>query len=98
MQSFIYTDIIDDKVAEWQNGLKKLEERAETATHKTKDKLRAEMNQLRSAMDKAITQLRHLDEQETIGNTMATKDQIVKIFTSIDKNFIGHEQKSPFML
>jgi len=98
MQSFTYKDIIDDKIAEWQNTLKKLEEQAGTPTSETKSKLRAKTNQLRSVIDKAITQLRHLDEQETVDNTMETKDQIVKIFTSVDKNFIGHEEKSPFML
>lgn len=98
MQSFTYKDIIDDKITEWQDGLKKLEEQAGTTTSETKSKLRAETNKLRSAMDKAITQLRQLDEQETVDNTMETKNQIVKIFTSVDKNFVGHGEKSPFML
>ncbi len=98
MQSFTYKDIIDDKIAEWQNGLKKLEEQAGTTTSETKSNLIAKTNQLRSEMDKAITQLRHLDEQETVSNTMETKDQIVKIFTSVDNNFVGHEEKTPFML
>lgn len=98
MQSFTYKDIIDEKIAEWQNSLKKLEEKAGTTTPETKSKLRAKTNKLRSAIDKAITQLRQLDEQETVDNTMETKDQIVKIFTSVDENFVGHGEKSPFML
>jgi hypothetical protein len=99
MQSDTYKDIIDDKIAEWQNSLKKLEEQTGAARSDTKkDKLRAKTNQLRSAIDKAIVQLRDLDEQETVANTMETKDQIVKIFTSIDKDFIGNEESSPYML
>ena len=99
MQSSTYKDIIDDKIAEWQNSLKKLEEQTGAATSDTKKgKLRAKTNQLRSAIDKAIVQLRDLDEQETVANTMETKDKIVKIFTSIDKDFIGNEETSPYML
>jgi hypothetical protein len=98
MQSDTYKDIIDDKIAEWQNDLKKLEEKAGTATADAKGKLRAKTNQLRSAIDKAVIQLRDLDEQETVANTMETKDKIVKIFTSIDKDFIGNEEKTPYML
>ena len=98
MQSFTYKDIIDDKVAEWQSGLKKLEEQAGEAASDTKATLRAQTKQLRSAIDKAIVQLRGLDEQETVDNTMETKDKILKIFTSIDKDFKGFEDKTPFML
>ncbi len=36
MQSFTYTDIIDDKVAEWQSSLKKLEEQSGKAPSDTK--------------------------------------------------------------
>jgi len=98
MQSFTYKDIIDDKIAEWQSDLKKLEEQAGKATSDTKATLSAKTKQLRSAIDKAIVQLRSLDEQETVDNTMETKDKILKIFTSIDKDFIGFEDITPFML
>ena len=98
MQSFTYKDIIDDKVAEWQSGLKKLEEQSRKAPSDTKDTLSGKTKQLRSAIDKAIVQLRGLDEQETVDNTMETKDKILKIFTSIDKDFKGFEDKTPFML
>jgi hypothetical protein len=98
MQSSTYKDIIDDKIAEWQNSLKKIEEKTGTATADAKGKLRAKTSQLRSAIDKVEIQLRDLDEQETVDNTMETKDKIVKLFTSIDKDLTGFEEKSPFML
>lgn len=98
MQSSTYKDIIDDKIAEWQSSLKKLEEKTGTATAEAKGKLRARTNQLRSAIDKAEIQLRDLDKQETVDNTMETKDKIVQLFTSIDKDLSGFEEKSPFML
>ena len=89
MQSLTYKDIIDEKIAEWQKGLKKLEQHAESSS-KTRD--------LKSAIDSAIVQLQALDAQETVGNTMETKDKIVKIFGSIDKNFTEFEDQTPFML
>jgi len=98
MQSPTYKDIIDDKTAEWQSDLKKLEAQAEKATSGSKVKLSAKTEQLKAAIDTAIVQLRVLDEQETAANTMETKDKILKIFSSIDKDFTGHENKTPFML
>ena len=98
MQSFTYTDIIDDKVAEWQSSLKKIEEQSGKAPSDTKATRSAKTRQLSSAIDKAIVQLRSLDKQETVDNTMETKDNILQIFTSIDKGFIGFEDKTPFML
>ena len=98
MDSLTYKDIIDDKIAEWQNNLKKLEEQAATATSDTKAKLHAKKEEFKSALDYAIIQLRNLDEHETVANTMETKDKILKIFNSIDKNFKGYEEKTPFML
>jgi DNA-binding protein H-NS len=98
MQSFTYKDIIDDKIAEWQSKLKKLEEQAEKAPSTTKDKLSTKVAQLKAAIDTAIVQLRTLDEQETATNTMETKDKILRIFSSLDKDFIGFEGKTPFML
>ncbi|MFH0785730.1 MAG: hypothetical protein V2B20_27800 [Pseudomonadota bacterium] len=97
MQSMTYTDIIDDKITEWQSDLKKRE--ALTAqSSETQALLSAKTETLKSAINKAITQLRDLDAQETVGNTMATKDKILQIFTSIDKALIEHEEKTPFML
>jgi hypothetical protein len=98
MRSLTYKDIIDSKIAEWQSGLKKLEDQAEKAASDSKATLRAKMQQLKSAIDTATVQLHNLDEQETVGNTMETKDKILKIFHSIDKDFIGLEDKTPYML
>jgi len=98
MQSPTYKDIIDDKIAEWQSDLKKLEAMAEKATSGSKEKLSAKAAQLKAAINTATVQLRTLDKQETAANTMETKDKILKIFSSIDKDFIGYEGKTPFML
>ena len=35
MQSLTYKDIIDEKIAEWRSGLKKLEEQVEKASSDT---------------------------------------------------------------
>jgi hypothetical protein len=98
MQSLTYKDIIDDKIAEWQSNLRKVETLNEKASSEEKTKLNAQMAKLRSTIDSAIVQLRYLDEQETADNTMETKDSILKIFNSIDQSFQGVEDNSPFML
>ncbi len=98
MDSLTYKDIIDDKIADWQNSLKKLDEQADKASSETKDKLIAKKKQFKAAIDTAILQLRKLDEHETVANTMETKDKILKIFGSIDRDFKADEDKTPFML
>ncbi len=98
MHTLTYKDIIDDKIAEWHGGLIKLEEQAGKAPSDSKAKLSAKIEQLKSAIDMAVGQLHNLDEQETVGNTMETKDKILKIFSSIDKEFTGFEDKTPYML
>jgi septation ring formation regulator EzrA len=98
MQSLTYQDIIDDKIAEWQNGLQKLEDQAAKAHSDTQAQLKAKMEKLKAAIDSAKVQLHKLDVQETVDNTMETKDKILKIFSSIDKDFTGFEDETPFML
>ena len=98
MQTLTYKDIIDDKIAEWQQGLQRLEQLAEKAASDTKAELRTKMAQLKSAIDTATVQLHTLDKQETVGNTMETKDKILQIFHSIDKDFTWNEEQTPFML
>jgi hypothetical protein len=98
MQSLTYKDIIDDKVLEWQRGLKKLEQQIAEATVANKDQLSEKAEQLKSAIDAATIQLHDLDEQETAANTMETKDKILEIFSSIDKEFSEYQKKTPFML
>ena len=98
MHSLTYKDIIDGKIAEWQSGLKKLEEQAGSAPFDTKAEFNAKIAQLKSAIAAATAQLHNLDAQETVANTMETKDKILKIFSSIDKDFTGYEGKTPYML
>lgn len=92
MHSLTYKDIVDGKIKEWQQALGKLEEQ------QAKNHLGAGVEQLKPAIDMAITRLSALVEQETLENTMETKDNILKIFTSIDKEFSKHQKKTPFML
>lgn len=98
MQSLTYKDIIDDKIAEWQRGLEKLEEQKDKFTVDNNVQLNVRVEQLKSAIDAAIVQLHELDEQETVDNTMETKDKILKIFSSIDKGFAEFQETTPFML
>ncbi len=98
MQSLTYKDLIDEKTAEWQSSLKKLEEQAGKSSSDTKTMLTAKIEQFKSAIDTAMAQLHDLDKQETIDNTMETKNQILKIFSSIDKDFKEYENVTPFML
>jgi hypothetical protein len=98
MRSLTYKDIIDDKVAEWQRDLQKLEEGSKKASSDSQAKLRAKMEQLKAAINTAKFQLYTLDEQETAGNTMETKDRILQIFDSIDRDFPWFDDKTPFMI
>ncbi len=98
MQSQTYSDIIDEKIVEWREGLEKLETMMERAAAEKRNLFVTRVKELRSAIDGAIGQLRRLDEQETAENTVETKDQILEIFSSIDKNFAEYQEKTPFML
>ena len=98
MHSQTYGDIIDDKISEWRRGLKKLGTMVEKAGIEQKGELSARVEELRAAIDAAVVQLRDLDEQETVANTMATKQKILDIFSSIDKDFSAYQEKTPFML
>ncbi len=98
MQSLTYKDIIDEKISEWQSNIKNLEGQAEKASADSKIQRSAKIEVLNSAIEEAVIKLRALDAQETVGNTLVTKDRIVEIFNSIDKDFVGIEMKTPFML
>ncbi len=98
MQSKTYKDIIDDKITEWQQGLKKLEDRMEKSAADSKSPLSAKVEQIRLKLEAATVELHNLDERETVENTMKTKSKILKIFSSIDKEFSEFQQKTPFML
>ena len=98
MQSQTYKDIIDDKIGEWQQGLEKLGKMVDEASIEQKEQLSARVEEFKSTIDAAIAQLRDLDAQETVQNTMETKEKILNIFSSIDKDFGEYQEKTPFML
>ena len=98
MQSQTYKDIIDDKIGEWQRGLEKLGKMVDKAGVDQKEQLSGKVEQFKSTIDQAIAQLRELDARETVHNTMETKEKILNIFSSIDKDFGEYQKKTPFML
>lgn len=98
MQSSTYRDIIESKLAEWQGNLKKLEEQAAKATSDTKAIINPKVELLKSAIETARVQLYVLDKEESIENTMETKEKILKIFSAVDKDFPGYVDRTPFML
>ena len=98
MQSQTYKDIIDDKIGEWQQGLEKLGKMVDKASIEQKEQLSARVEEFKSTIDAAIAQLRDLDAQETVQNTMETKEKILNIFSSIDRDFGEYQEKTPFML
>lgn len=98
MQAMTYRDIIDDKITEWKDELRKMEDLAAKAPSDTKNRILAKVRHLKGSIDSAIVQLYELDKQETVENTVGTKNSILKIFSDIDKNFKGFEGKTPFML
>ena len=98
MQSQTYKDIIDDKIGEWQQGLEKLGKMVDKASIEQKEQLSARVEEFKSTIDAAIAHLRDLDAQETAQNTMETKEKILNIFSSIDRDFGEYQEKTPFML
>jgi len=98
MNSSIYRDIIDGKVAEWRNNLTKLEEQIAATDREKREELSAKIEQLRLAIDKAVVQLLQLDKQETVENTVETKNKILSVFDAIDKDFPHYEDITPYML
>ena len=98
MQSQTYKDIIDEKIVEWRQDLEKIGKMTERATAEKKNLLTSKIEMLKVEIDTAIEQLHNLDGQETPQNTMETKEQILKIFSSIDKELIEYQEKTPFML
>lgn len=98
MQSQTYRDIIDEKIEEWQQGLENLAKMLDRASADKKSLLSTRVDELKAAIDAAVVQLRDLDARETAQNTMETKERILDIFGSIDKNFAEYQEKTPFML
>ena len=98
MQATTYTDIIDDKILEWQQKLGKLHGYVSRASVEHKKELDSKITALHAAVEDAKMSLRELDERETAENTMETKEKILNIFISIDKHFLEYQEKTPFML
>ena len=92
MHAQTYKDLVDGKIKEWQQALGILEK--QQAVKRVSERV----EQLKPAVDMAITQLSALVDQETVGNTMETKEEILKIFTLIDEKFSKYQDKTPFML
>ena len=98
MQSQTYKDIIDDKIGEWQQGLEKLGKLVEKAGVDQKEQLSARVEEFKSTIETAISQLRDLDAQETVQNTLETKEKILNIFSAIDRDFGEYQEQTPYML
>ncbi len=98
MQSSIYKDLIDEKISEWKKDLTKVEEQAEGASQETKSELLEKIKLIRPKINTAILELQKLDKKETVDNTMETKEKIMEIFNSIDKEFPHYEDITPYML
>lgn len=98
MQSSSYQALIEEKIEEWKSKLTKLEEKVKKESPKGNEETFKMFEQLSKAVDSAALKLRELDKQENAGNTMMIKENILKIFDSIDKYLVDHEDKTPFML
>lgn len=93
-----YMDIIEGKIAEWKDNIDLLKERAEKASADDKAQLTLKINKLSAAIETATLQLHELDNLEDSSNTLVTKDKILQIFESIDRDLIVSDEKTPFML
>lgn len=98
MESSTYRDLIETKISEWQNSIKKLEERIQKAGTADKEKIGAMVNELNAAVKKASLDLRQLEEQVNDTNALEIKEKILDIFDSVDKDLRGYEEKTPYML
>lgn len=98
MQSSVYRDLIDEKISEWKKDLTKVEEQAEGASNDTKSELLEQIKLIRPKINMAILELQKLDKKETVDNTLETKEKIMEIFNSIDKEFPHFEDYTPYML
>lgn len=98
MKTSIYRDIIDEKIAEWRSNLSRIEEQLAHADHRTKEELGAKVEKIRHQIDRAIVQLLILDKEETMANTVDTKNKIVEVFNSVDRDFPRYEDSAPYML
>lgn len=97
-QQSTYADIIEDKIQEWQSKLEELRLQSEQASPEQRPKLDDKMNNLRTAIEIATLQLHDLDARETMENTLNIKDDILRIFETIDRDLQTTERVTPYML
>jgi len=98
MQSSSYQELIEEKIEEWQNRLSQIEELVKKERPKGNEETFKMFEQLSKAVDSATLKLRELDKEENAGNTLMIKENILKIFDSIDQVLVDHVDKTPFML
>lgn len=93
-----YRNIIETKIEEWHQRLAKLEMQAGKESAPGREKFRAKLDALSTAVNSAVIELRDLEGQENDQNTMEIKNKILQVFESIDRDLVDHEDKTPFML
>lgn len=98
MTESTYADIIEDKVKEWHGKVDILREQSANAPAESRPELKARINNLQENIESATQQLFELDKKENKENTLETKNNILAIFESIDKDLTISEKKAPYML
>jgi len=98
MQPGNYQELIEGKIVEWQGKLSQIEEMVKKVKHDGNEETFKMFEQLSKSVDSATQKLRELDKEENAGNTMMIKENILKIFDSIDKVLVDNVDKTPFML
>ena len=98
MQSSSYQELIEEKIEEWKGKITELEVKLIKERPKNHEEAFKMLTQLSKSVDSAALKLRELDKQENADNTLEIKESILKIFDSIDKVLVDHEDKTPFML
>lgn len=93
-----YRNIIETKVEEWHQRLAKLEMRARKESTSNREKFRAKLDTLSTAVNSASIELRNLERQENDNNTLEIRKKILQVFESIDRSLVDYEDKTPFML
>ncbi len=98
MSSSTYQDLIDNKVAQWQSAIATIEARVSKAGSGGREALSQPLRHLKDSVEAATSELHELSNRETVQNTLAIKDEILKIFDSIDRDLTAFAERSPFML
>jgi predicted nucleic acid-binding Zn-ribbon protein len=98
MTSTTYQDLIDNKIAHWQDTIRKIEERVGQTGSDSREEARQSLQKLRDSFASAQAELHEVSSRETVQNTLAVKDQILKIFDSIDRELTAFDESTPFML